>query len=59
MLLIDKGTQFFRQKAERYRALARAVLDQYATQALLKLAEEYETRAAEGESTTAVTLKPE
>ena len=59
LLLVDMEAQFFRQKAERYRALARAVLDQYATQALLKLAEEYETRAAEAESTTAVTPKPE
>ena len=57
--VVDKRAQLFRQKAESYRALARAVLDQYATQALLKLAEEYETRAAEAESTTAVTPKPE
>jgi hypothetical protein len=47
--LVDKGAQYLRQKAERYRTLARAALDQYTTQALLKLATEYEARAAEAE----------
>ena len=55
--MVDKGAQYLRQKAERYRTLARAALDQYTTQALLKLATEYEARAAEAESATAVTLR--
>jgi hypothetical protein len=54
--LVDKGAQYLRQKAERYRTLARAALDQYTTQALLKLATEYEARAAEAKSATAMTL---
>ena len=49
MRLVDNGAQYLRQKAERYRTLAHAVLDQYTTQALLKLATEYEARAAEAE----------
>ena len=47
--MVDKGAQFFRQQAERYRSLARDVLDPPAKQKLLELATEYEARAAEAE----------